>query len=164
MLLFCPSWSCTIICCINWFTSLCKTVKHWKWCTWHRKASAKNSSKLKKFLHSEVNQLIQHKGVYFEWQTNECRKSSKLESRGENKKRKPRECWIDEMKTIILRKGLTEKNPVETKDRPLWGEGKPLCSEIFLNRNGVLTYIYWFVQVHLVYFFFRNVYFFVLQF
>ena len=32
----------------------------WKWCTWHRKASAKNSSKLNKFLHSEVNQLIQH--------------------------------------------------------------------------------------------------------
>ena len=27
-------------------------------CTWHRKASAKNSSKLNKFLHSEVNQLI----------------------------------------------------------------------------------------------------------
>ena len=36
------------------------TVKHWKWCTWHRKASAKNSSKLNKFLHSEVNLLIQH--------------------------------------------------------------------------------------------------------
>ena len=35
------------------------TVKHWKRCTWHRKASAKISSKLK-FLHSEVNQLIQH--------------------------------------------------------------------------------------------------------
>ena len=27
---------------------------------WHRKASAKNSSKLNKFLHSEVNLLIQH--------------------------------------------------------------------------------------------------------
>ena len=26
----------------------------------HRKASTKNSSKLNKFLHSEVNQLIQH--------------------------------------------------------------------------------------------------------
>ena len=37
-----------------------RTVKHWKWCTWHQKASAKNSSKLNKFLHSEVNQLIQH--------------------------------------------------------------------------------------------------------
>ena len=120
LLLFCPSWSCTIICCINRFTSLCKnlfnlleflaeafrchvhhfqcltvsvdlavmflfkhsnhnnitaipttmnrnisasstrTVKQWKWCTWHRKAFAKNSSKLNKFLHSEVNQLIQH--------------------------------------------------------------------------------------------------------
>ena len=36
------------------------TVKHWKWCTWHWKASAKNSSKLNVFLHSEVNQLIQH--------------------------------------------------------------------------------------------------------
>ena len=36
------------------------TVKHWKWCTWHRKASAKNSSKLNKFLHSVVNLLIQH--------------------------------------------------------------------------------------------------------
>ena len=74
--LFCPSWSCTIICCINSFISLCKnlfnllefladfrchvTVKHWKWCTWHRKASAKNSSKLNKFLHSEVNLLMQH--------------------------------------------------------------------------------------------------------
>ena len=31
-----------------------------KRCTWHRKASAKNSSKLNKFLHSEVNLLIQH--------------------------------------------------------------------------------------------------------
>ena len=59
-----------LLCCINWFISLCKnlfnllkltvTVKHWKWCTWHRKASAKNLSKLNKFLHSEVNQLIQH--------------------------------------------------------------------------------------------------------
>ena len=81
--LFCPSSSCTIICCINTFTSLCKnqfklleflaeafrchvpcastgTVKNGKLCTWHRKASAKNSSKLNKFLHSEVNQLIQH--------------------------------------------------------------------------------------------------------
>ena len=36
------------------------TVKHWKWCTWHRKASAKNSSKLNKFLHSEADLLIQH--------------------------------------------------------------------------------------------------------
>jgi len=36
------------------------TVKHWKRCTWHRKASAKISSKMKKFLHSEMNQLIQH--------------------------------------------------------------------------------------------------------
>ena len=35
------------------------TVKHWKWCTWHLKASVKNSSKLNKFLHSEVNLLIQ---------------------------------------------------------------------------------------------------------
>ena len=86
MLLFCPSSSCTIICCIDWFTSLCKnllnlleflveafrchvhhfqlsstgTVKHWKLCTWHQKASARNSSKLNKFLHSEVNQSIQH--------------------------------------------------------------------------------------------------------
>ena len=40
------------LCCINWFT--------WKWYTWHRKAYSKNSSKLNKFLHSEVNQLIQH--------------------------------------------------------------------------------------------------------
>ena len=30
---------------------------HWKWCTCHRKASAKNSSKLDKFLHSEVNNI-----------------------------------------------------------------------------------------------------------
>ena len=90
-----------LLCCINWFTSLCKnlfnlleflaeafrchlhhfqcltvpvelaaaswtaasstgTVKHWKWCTWHRKASAKNSSKLNKSFHSEMNQLVQH--------------------------------------------------------------------------------------------------------
>ena len=35
------------------------TVKHWKWCTWHQKPSVKNSSKLNKFLHSEVNILIQ---------------------------------------------------------------------------------------------------------
>ena len=41
------------------------TVKHWKWWTWHRKASAKNSSKLNKFLHSEVNELIQHINVNF---------------------------------------------------------------------------------------------------
>ena len=34
--------------------------KHWKWRTWHWKASAKNSIKLNKFLHSEVNLLIQH--------------------------------------------------------------------------------------------------------
>ena len=52
-------------CCINRFISLCRnwlqwTAKHWKWCTRHRKASAKNSSKLNKFLHSEVNLLIQH--------------------------------------------------------------------------------------------------------
>ena len=74
--LFCLSWSCTVICCINRFTSLSKnlfnlleflveafrcTFKHWKWCTWHRKASARNSSKLNKFLYSEVNKLIQHK-------------------------------------------------------------------------------------------------------
>ena len=26
LLLFCPSWSCTIICCINRFTSLCKNL------------------------------------------------------------------------------------------------------------------------------------------
>ena len=75
-----------VYCCINRFTLLCKnlfnlleflveivdamciifnawrstgTIKPWKWCTWHRKASAKNSSKLNKFLHREVNQLIQ---------------------------------------------------------------------------------------------------------
>ena len=35
------------------------TIKHCKQYTWLRKASAKNSSKLK-FLHSEVNLLIQH--------------------------------------------------------------------------------------------------------
>ena len=54
-----PSRLCTgsRACCINrWYG----TVKHWKWCTWYRKASAKNSSKLNKFLHSEVNLLIQH--------------------------------------------------------------------------------------------------------
>jgi hypothetical protein len=33
-------------------------VKHWKWCTWHRKSSAENSSKLNKFLHCKVNLLI----------------------------------------------------------------------------------------------------------
>ena len=43
----------------------CLTVlKHLKWCTWHRKASAKNSRKLNKFLHSEVNLLIQHSQQY----------------------------------------------------------------------------------------------------
>ena len=30
----------------------------------HQKASAKNSSKLNKFLHSEVNLLIQHINIY----------------------------------------------------------------------------------------------------
>ena len=29
-------------------------------CTWHQKASAKNSSKLNKLLHSEVNLLLYH--------------------------------------------------------------------------------------------------------
>ena len=84
MLFFCPSWSCTIICYINRFTSLCKNLFNllewvfgrsfsmpcasfsmldspgWKWYTWYRKASAKNSSKLNKFLDSEMNLLIQH--------------------------------------------------------------------------------------------------------
>ena len=36
------------------------TIMHWKWCIWHQKTSAKNSIKLNKFLHSEVNLLIQH--------------------------------------------------------------------------------------------------------
>ena len=68
--MFCPSWSWTIICFINRFTSLCKNLFNLleflamldskKWCSWHRKASVKNSSKLNKFLHSEVNLLIQH--------------------------------------------------------------------------------------------------------
>ena len=31
-----------------------RTVKHWKWCTWHRKASAKTQVSLTKFLQSEV--------------------------------------------------------------------------------------------------------------
>ena len=44
---------------VEW-ASCTGTVKHWKWCTWHRKTSANNSSKLYKFLHSEVNLLIQH--------------------------------------------------------------------------------------------------------
>ena len=74
------------ICCINRFTSLCKNLfnlleflaeafrshvhhfqnltvplgLHWKWCTWLQKASAKISSELNKFLHSEANLLIQH--------------------------------------------------------------------------------------------------------
>ena len=29
-------------------------LKHWKWCTWHRKASAKTQVSLTKFLQSEV--------------------------------------------------------------------------------------------------------------
>ena len=53
MLLFCPSWSCT------------GTIKHWKWCTWHRKANAKNSIKLNKFLHREVNLLLLHFNIFF---------------------------------------------------------------------------------------------------
>jgi hypothetical protein len=36
----------------------CRHVKYWTWCTWHRKASAKKSSKLNRFLLSEVN--LQH--------------------------------------------------------------------------------------------------------
>ena len=31
-----------------------RTVKHWEWCTWHRKASAKTQVSLRKFLQSEV--------------------------------------------------------------------------------------------------------------
>jgi hypothetical protein len=84
MLLFSPFWACIIICCINRFTSLCKYLfnllkflaealrchVHNFQClsvpvelvssTWHQKSSAKNSSKLNKFLHSEVNLLLQH--------------------------------------------------------------------------------------------------------
>ena len=44
----------------NIAVSSARTVKHWKWCTWHQKVSDKNSSELNKFLHSEVNLLIQH--------------------------------------------------------------------------------------------------------
>ena len=62
------------MCCINRFTSLCKSlfnlleflaeafrchVHHFQCLTVPGKASAKNSSKLNKFLHSEVNLLIQ---------------------------------------------------------------------------------------------------------
>ena len=36
------------------------TVKVLKICTWHRKTSAKNSIKLNKFLHNQVNLSIQH--------------------------------------------------------------------------------------------------------
>ena len=66
---------CTIICCINRFTSLCKNlfnlpkflteafrchVHHFHTMMhMHREASTKNSSKLNKFLHSEVSLLIQ---------------------------------------------------------------------------------------------------------
>ena len=87
VLLFCPSWSYTIICCIHRFTSLCKNlfnllefvaetlrchVYNFQCLTVpapssiendahsiHRYASAKNSNKLNKFLHREVNLLIQ---------------------------------------------------------------------------------------------------------
>ena len=31
-----------------------RTVKHWKWCPWHRKASAKTQVSLTRFLQSEV--------------------------------------------------------------------------------------------------------------
>ena len=34
----------------NFQCSSTRTIKHWKWYTWHRKASAKNSSKFNKFL------------------------------------------------------------------------------------------------------------------
>ena len=77
MLLFCPSRSCIIICCINRFTSLCKNflnsleflvetfrchVHHFQCLTVpvELTASVKSSGKLNKFLHSEVNLLIQH--------------------------------------------------------------------------------------------------------
>ena len=36
------------------YVLFCTTVKHWKWCTWHRKASAKTQVSLTKFLQSEV--------------------------------------------------------------------------------------------------------------
>ena len=57
----------------NIAASSIETVKHWKWSIWHRKTSAKNSGKLKKFLHSEVNLLIQQysvsiaAGIMFRW-------------------------------------------------------------------------------------------------
>ena len=55
------------LCCNNRFSSLCKNLFNLLEflaegfrCYVHRKASAKNSSKLNWFLHSEVNLLIQH--------------------------------------------------------------------------------------------------------
>ena len=73
-----------LVCCIHRFTSLCKNLfnlleflaeafrchlhhfhafQFWIWIL-HRKTSAKNSSRLNKFLHSEVNLLLQHMYAY----------------------------------------------------------------------------------------------------
>ena len=38
----------------NITASSTRTVKHWEWCPWRRKASAKTSVSLRKFLQSEV--------------------------------------------------------------------------------------------------------------
>ena len=43
------------------------TVKHWKWCPWHRKASAKTQVSLTRFLQSEVKiiHIIVQNNTYY---------------------------------------------------------------------------------------------------
>ena len=47
--------------------SQCLTVKHWEWCTWHRKASAKRQVSSRKFLQSEVKiiHIIVQNNTYY---------------------------------------------------------------------------------------------------
>ena len=44
-----------------------RTVKHWKWCPWHRKASAKTQVSLTKFFQSEVKliHIIVQNNTYY---------------------------------------------------------------------------------------------------
>ena len=44
-----------------------RTVKHWKWCPWHRKASAKTQVSLTRFLQSEVKiiHIIEQNNTYY---------------------------------------------------------------------------------------------------
>ena len=108
-LLFCSSWYFIIICCR--FTSLCK-----------------NSSKLNKFLHSEVNLLIKHITSYNK-QLNcyghvQRMNQERLPRRilewcppGRRRKGRPRDSWMQEVTTGMRERGI---GSLEWVDREGW--------------------------------------------